>query len=172
MSPARRMAAVVAVAAAVVTAGGCASSAGTQADGARGTESGSTGASALRHETDPIERRFPEFEEIRSTSWVSKVLNAGSSGVPGPSDVRLTGVAAISASAVSGITEKYPCKKSRISFAIPKTLSGEIKQSDGWCSSKELDQAITQGSYEGTFYLDVDRRVVVFDAVNPVARSG
>ncbi|WP_157877406.1 hypothetical protein [Streptomyces odonnellii] len=125
----------------------------------------------MRHEEKPIRERFPQFGEISGTSWVSDVLNDGGSGVPAPSDVRLTGVASLSAAALAELSDAYAWKKAQPAFSVPKNLSPEVPKDAGWLSSAEFDAAVTGGEYTGTFYLSTDRGIVLFDAVNPVRRT-
>lgn len=163
---------MVAVVLAAVVVGGCAGAPDSAVDGSRGRERAEeSGPGAVRHDRKPIRDRFPEFGEISGTSWVSDVLNdGGRSDVPGPSDVRLTGVASLSGAAVAGISERYSWSRSRPSSSVPKTLLSELPTEGDWLTSAGFDAAVTRGEYTGTFYLSVDRGVVLFDAVNPSIR--
>ncbi|WP_066945269.1 hypothetical protein [Streptomyces lushanensis] len=157
---------------AVVVVSGCAGAADTSVEGSGGRARASESPpGAVRHDRRPIQDRFPEFGDISGTSWVSDVLNDGRSGVPGPSDVRLTGVASLSAAAVAAISERYSWKTSQPPSSVPEALLSELPADGDWRTSADFDAAVTRGEYDGTFHLSAERGVVLFDAVNPVRRS-
>ncbi|MFD8968079.1 hypothetical protein ACFV0C_24320 [Streptomyces sp. NPDC059568] len=157
---------------AAVVVSGCAGAADTAVEGSRArAQASESGPSDVRHDRKPIRDRFPEFGEISGTSWVSDVLNDGRSEVPGPSDIRLTGVASVSAAAVAGISERYSWKASQPPSSVPKALLSELPTEGDWRTSADFDAAVTRGDYDGTFYLSAERGVVLFDAVSPVRRS-
>jgi hypothetical protein len=53
-------------------------------------------------------------------------------------------------------------KHRRLAGCVPPVVPSAQRQ-----TSEDLTAAVTQARYSGSFYADFERRVIVFDAINP-----
>ncbi|MEV0096968.1 hypothetical protein [Streptomyces sp. NPDC050738] len=146
----------------VASVGGCAALPETQ-------QAGSTPrVGAVRHEEEPVERRFPEFGEVVATVWVAEELGVRRSSVPGPTDIRLVGSASLLKPTVRRILRDFVWRETSMDVALPDGgIAKELRTEGEWVTSPDFDQSVTRGSYTGRFYLNAKDGVMLFDAVNP-----
>ncbi|WP_431960273.1 hypothetical protein [Actinacidiphila sp. bgisy160] len=126
----------------------------------------------VRTDTAPLERRFPLLGPLSDAHWLGYDLVAGNDGrsVPGPSDIRVVGVAALAAGGVAGLTAHRDFRPARLPV-FPDRLAALLPADARWVRSDSFDAEITADLYSGSFFLSKARGLVCFDSVNPVAAA-
>ncbi|WP_372345854.1 hypothetical protein [Streptomyces sp. KL116D] len=161
--------AVAAVASMVVLAG-CGTGPAEGRDTSRVAGAGSEDG-VLRHDRKPVADRFPELGAFKSVVWASDVLGQDSRGVPGPSDVRMSGVVRLTAAQSGDLSKRYAWRSTPGRPDVMKPLSSHVPQAGEWKDSADFTEAVTGGRYSASFSIDFGRRVAVFDAVNPERKN-
>ncbi|MEV7602441.1 hypothetical protein AB0O91_34220 [Kitasatospora sp. NPDC089797] len=130
-------------------------------------------AGQVRTDVDPLKRRFPELGELSATKWIGRTLGqGGGSGVPGPTDVSLDGIARIDPGTLATITGNGTWQEERIGCPVPSALAEETGGAESaWLHSDAFDRTVTRGRYTGSFYFDRQHSRVYFCTVNPAART-
>ncbi|WUD73430.1 hypothetical protein OG937_17955 [Streptomyces sp. NBC_00510] len=126
----------------------------------------------VRTDTAPLERRFPLLGRLHGAHWLGYDLVAGNDGrsVPGPSDVRVVGVAALTDGRVAALTVHRDFRPASPPV-LPGRLAGFLPADARWLRSGSFDAEITADAYSGSFLLSQARGLVCFDSVNPVAAA-
>ncbi|MET9881302.1 hypothetical protein ABZZ36_43040 [Actinacidiphila glaucinigra] len=126
----------------------------------------------VRTDTAPLERRFPLLGRLSDAHWLGYDLVAGNDGrsVPGPSDVRVVGVAALAEGRVAALTARRDFRPARLPV-LPGRLAALLPADAGWLHGDSFDAEITADAYSGSFFLSEARGLVCFDSVNPVAAA-
>jgi hypothetical protein len=124
----------------------------------------------VRTDTAPLERRFPLLGPLRDAHWLGYDLAGGDGGrsVPGPSDIRVVGVAGLADGRVAGLVARRAFRPASLT-GVPDRLSGFLPEGAGWLHSDSFDTEVTADVYSGSFFLSKARGLVFFDSVNPVA---
>lgn len=128
---------------------------------------GSSAEKDVRHDRELIREYFPEFGQLDTVVWQGKVLGAKRSAVPGPSDVRLSGVAKLTSADAERLRGAYAWEKKADTPEVLPSIRPYVPGSSRWQVSKDFTLSVTEGVYLGSFYVDFQQRVVVFDARNP-----
>ncbi|GAA2847090.1 hypothetical protein GCM10010517_03990 [Streptosporangium fragile] len=144
----------------------CAST-GRGADGDRARERGA-GGDRVRTDLEPLERRFALLGRLSDAHWLGTALGGDSRlSVPGPTDVRLVGVARLEAGAVAALVgEPRWDFKPETPGPPPEPLAEFVPAGAGWVRSESFDGEVTSEGDSGVFYLDPKTDSVYFDAVD------
>lgn len=120
-----------------------------------------TTTNAVRHELEPLTKRFPAFGSPVSASWVSGDM--GDSRVPGPSLYWIDAIVEVSPATANGLKTTYlPVPTSNVPD-VWETLRGNLPQG-GYLASDQLDQAFRSTKINAHAYLAVGAPVVVITA--------
>ncbi|GAA2090885.1 hypothetical protein [Actinomadura alba] len=138
------------------------------------TPKASPGAGDVRRDTAPLERRFTLLGRLSAAHWLDYPLGVDSRfSVPGPTDVRVVGIARLRAGKVAAIVKaRRPAFRARVPNLVPHPLSGFMPPGATWVRSEAFDSEITRDAYDGAFYLDPDSDHVYFDTTNPTPAPG
>ncbi|MER7845911.1 hypothetical protein ABTZ03_18395 [Kitasatospora sp. NPDC096077] len=130
-------------------------------------------APQIRTDVDPLKRRFPELGELSATKWIGRTLGQyAGSGLPGPTDVSLDGVARIEPGTLATITGNGTWQEGGIACPVPSALVQEVgATTSAWLHSESFDRTVTRNRYSGSFYFDRQNSRVYFCTVNPKART-
>lgn len=131
--------------------------------------SGGAGAKApgfdeVRHDEGPVRARFPELGDPERVAWVARPLGEADPRVPGPTDVRMSGVVRLSAGTAESLRSVYAWRVTEAGPKVLPELSSHVPDDASW----QVADAYEPGAEaSGELHCDFGRRVVVFDAVNP-----
>ena len=170
MTPARRVTAVttavtmsVTTALLALTTAACSTSSPTPTnDRTRSTVSAATktGTGEVRHDLDPLTKRFTALGTPVSATWMSGTLGGDA---PGPSTYWIDAVVRLSPEAASALradsptpTTETPDVEDGVRSALP---TGQLLRSEA------LDAAFAQGSFRAKAYLAADSDTVVLVAL-------
>ncbi|WP_328752677.1 hypothetical protein OHT57_44545 [Streptomyces sp. NBC_00285] len=130
-----------------------------------------TDGNKVRTDSEPLERRFAALGPLSNAHWLGVVLGTDSRGsVPGPTDVRVVGLAQLRAggAAIIAGTPQHgflPATPNQ----LPDVLTQFMPKGARWVRSESFDRAVTGGRYSGAFYVDPDTDWACFDTTNPSA---
>ncbi|MFI8178961.1 hypothetical protein OG539_26670 [Actinacidiphila glaucinigra] len=126
----------------------------------------------VRTDTAPLQRRFPLLRRLHRAHWLAYHLVAGNDGrsVPGPSDIRVVGLAALAEGRVAALTARRDFRPARLPV-LPGRLAALLPADAGWLHGDSFDAEITADACSGSFFLSRSRGRVCFDSVNPVAAA-
>ncbi|MFV0134047.1 hypothetical protein ACLGIH_12525 [Streptomyces sp. HMX87] len=143
------------------------------ADAASAQESraAETGEPGIRQDKEPVRKYFPELGHFDAVEWTGEVLGKGRSSVPGPSDIRVSGVVRLADADVARLSKDYAWQDEPGAPVVLSTIRPRVPGSAQWQTSEDFETAVTQGRYSATFYADFERKVIVFDAVNPEKKT-
>lgn len=128
----------------------------------------------LRTDTGPLEKRFPLLGPLSEAHWLGydRVRNNDGRSVPGPSDIRVVGVARPADGTVARLLSKSARGfRPRTPSEVPERIAAHVPAGAGWVGSETFDAEITKGAYSGRFLLSAAKGLVWFDTVNPSAPS-
>ncbi|SEB99286.1 hypothetical protein [Streptomyces sp. TLI_105] len=148
--------------------GGCGDVAGSRT----GTASQQPPEAEVRTDREPVEKRFPQFGRFTGVEWAAAPLGQANSRVPGPTDVRLSGVATLAEADVRRLLKEYDWVPAAQPPAVLGSIVPEVPEGTEWRTSEEFTSEVTRGVYTGSFHLDPGAGTMVFDAVNPTAAQG
>jgi hypothetical protein len=123
--------------------------------------------SGLRDDRERVRTRFSELGELLSVVWKGEVLGGAFSRVPGPADVWMSGAVRLSDADVVRVSEGYDWRDAPGEPAVLSAVRPRVPGSAQRQTSEDWTAAVTQARYSGSFYADFERRVIVFDAINP-----
>ncbi|WP_031079307.1 hypothetical protein [Streptomyces sp. NRRL WC-3742] len=136
----------------------------------------STDGGKVRTDLAPLERRFTALGPLSGAHWLGAALGTDSRmSVPGPTDVRVVGIAQLRAGAVAAL---MGAPQRRFQPGTPSQLPAELAEfmpkGARWVRSDSFDREMTGGTYSGAFYLGPGTDTVYFDTTNPsvAASSG
>ena len=132
-----------------------------------------TEVNEVRTDPEPLEHRFAALGPLSGAHWLGVVLGTDSRvSVPGPTDIRVVGVAQLRAGGVASIVGA-PQRgfQAATPSRLPETLVQFMPKSAGWVRSESFDRQVTGGTYSGAFYFDPGTDCVYFDTTNPNAVS-
>ncbi|MDC0768572.1 hypothetical protein [Streptomyces sp. HD] len=137
--------------------------------GSRATATaGSPAADGLRKDEEPVRARFPEFGDFAAVVWKGEALGQNDrSSVPGPTDVRMSGVVRLTEADATRLQDTYTWQGTSAQPDLPTDLRAQLPSGARWQTSTDFTRAVTGDRYTATFHADLDRKVLVFDAVNP-----
>ncbi|MGC0334207.1 hypothetical protein RKD23_007197 [Streptomyces sp. SAI-170] len=123
----------------------------------------------LRRDEAPVRARFPEFGDFTATVWQGEVLGPHSdrSTVPGPTDVRMSGVVRLTDADAARLRDTYAWQDAPTPPDLPTGLLTEVPADARWRTSAAFTRAVTADHYTAAFHVDLGHKVLVFDAVNP-----
>lgn len=122
----------------------------------------------LRTDHAPIETRFPELGTLAEVTWIGSAWGnvPGRDSVPGPTDIRVVGVAKLSPGDLDRLTNRYAWASCGISPKdVPKPLVAAVGASGTWCEDAAMVREVDAGS-SWSILLDKARGVVYFDSIN------
>lgn len=124
---------------------------------------------APRHDPEPIEARFPQLGPLAGVTWAAWTPSGaqGRQLVPGPTDVRLSGVARLTPDSARRLTAAHPWSPAATPPTPLDAVAPEVPPGTPWRTSDAFVRAVTGGRYEAEFHFDPDGLVMVFDAMNP-----
>ncbi|WP_225802828.1 hypothetical protein [Streptomyces sp. NK15101] len=125
-------------------------------------------------ETDrePVEKRFPQFGRFTGVEWAAAPLGRADSRAPGPTDVRLSGVAALAKADVRRLVEEYDWAPAEEPPDVLGGIAPRVPAGTAWRTSREFTSEVTRGAYTGEFHLDPAAGLMVFDTVNATPAEG
>lgn len=136
-----------------------------RSDAARPEASASASAEArVRHDKQPVRVRFPQLGDFERVAWSASPLGEADARVPGPTDVRMSGIVWLTAADAASLRSAYAWRTANAGPDVLDGLSAHVPDDVSWQVT-----AVYAESAEGAavFHADFDRKVVVFDAVNP-----
>ncbi|GAA3492817.1 hypothetical protein [Streptomyces cremeus] len=120
----------------------------------------------VREERRPVERRFPVFGEFVRARWVGVTLS--DPRLPGPTDVRMAGVVDLSSRDAERLRTGYEWREATAP-SVPEAVTPLLPTGARWRTSESFEGAVTGGGrYAASFHVDFEKRVLVFDALDPV----
>ncbi|MDX3214881.1 hypothetical protein PV318_04880 [Streptomyces sp. ME02-6991-2B] len=124
----------------------------------------------VRTDIAPLERRFPLLGRLMGAHWLAYDLVAANNGrwVPGPSDIRVVGVAALAEGRVAALIADRAFRPASLP-ELPGRLAVHVPADARWLYADSFDTELTGDLYSGSFLLSQARDLVCFDSVNPVA---
>jgi hypothetical protein len=126
----------------------------------------------IRRDEAVVSKYFPEFGHPKSVAWAGDVLGDGRSGVPGPSDVRISGVVWLSDFDAARIQHGYTWRPTPSAPDVVNAVQDQVPESSEWQSSEDFHSEVTErGRYFATFAVDFTRKVLVFNARNPEKKT-
>ncbi|MFI7409668.1 hypothetical protein ACIBU0_13490 [Streptomyces sp. NPDC049627] len=167
-------ASLAAAAAAVVTLmlSGCAEQAQSvhtaRSEAPRATAAAASASPGLRQDEEPVRARFPEFGDFSSTLWKGEALGGTDrTSVPGPTDVRMSGIVRLTDADAARLRKDYAWQDTSRQPELPGGLRAQVPAGARWQTSADFTRAVTGDRYTATFLADLERKVLIFDAVNP-----
>lgn len=125
------------------------------------TPAAKTTTNPVRHELEPLTKRFPALGSPVSASWVSGDM--GDSRVPGPSLYWIDAIVEVTPATANGLKTTYlPVPTSNVPD-IWESLRGNLPQG-GYLASDQLEQAFRSTKINAHAYLAVGAPVVVITA--------
>lgn len=122
----------------------------------------------VRTDRAPVETRFPELGTLAEVAWISSAWGVvpGRDSIPGPTDVRVVGVARLSPGDLDRLTSRYAWATCGASPKdVPKLLVAAVGESDTWCEDDAMVREVDANS-SWWLLLDKARGVVYFDSIN------
>lgn len=116
----------------------------------------------VRHDPEPLIKRFPALGKPVATSWVSGDM--GDPNVPGPSTYWLDSVVELTPETAAELKTRYQPVPTSERPEVWGTLTGSLP-SGGYLSSAELDRAFTSGKVTAKVFLAQDVPVIVITAL-------
>ncbi|MFJ1552019.1 hypothetical protein [Streptomyces sp. NPDC088246] len=120
----------------------------------------------IERDKGPVLERFPEFGDIIAVEWVTKEFGRPSE-MPGPTDFRVSGVAQLAKADAERLQQEHDWVPADEAPATLEGISPKVPKGVAWQVSEGFTSEVTGGAFEGTFFLDPEAGVMVFDAVNP-----
>ncbi|WP_190160374.1 hypothetical protein [Streptomyces litmocidini] len=126
----------------------------------------------VRTDREPVEKRFPQFGRFTGVEWAAAPLGRADSRVPGPTDIRLSGVATLAKADVQRLLKEYRWVPAARPPVVLEGIAPEVPEGGEWRTSEEFTSEVTRDVHTGSFHLDPEAGTMVFDAVNPTAPQG
>ncbi|MFI1654600.1 hypothetical protein ACH4ZU_06605 [Streptomyces sp. NPDC020472] len=126
----------------------------------------------VRTDRAPVERRFPQFGRFTGVEWAAAPLGHADSRVPGPTDVRLSGVATLAKADVERLLKEYRWVPAEEPPTVLGGIAPRVPEGAKWRTSEEFTSEVTRNVYTGEFHLDAAAGLMVFDAVNATEPKG
>ncbi|MFJ9796989.1 hypothetical protein [Streptomyces sp. NPDC101145] len=150
-------------------AAGCAAAAGPGPGAPRDRASATPPPPVRRYDPGPVEARFPQLGPLVDVTW-AVWTPPGAHGrqlVPGPTDVRLSGVARLAPAHARRLLAEYAWTPAATPPAPLDAVAATVPPGARWRTSAGFVQAVTRGRYRADFHFDPAGRLMVFDAVDP-----
>ncbi|MCF2530798.1 hypothetical protein [Yinghuangia soli] len=122
----------------------------------------------VRTDRGPVETRFPELGTLAEVTWIGSAWGSvpGRVDVPGPTDVRVVGVATLSPGDLDRLAGRYAWATCGVTPGnVPKPLVAAVGKSSTWCEDEALVRQVDADS-SWSLLLDKARGVVYFDSTN------
>jgi len=173
-TPSRRpAAAVICLAAAVVTAaglllGGCAiiphdsTSRNPESPMTTETPMQRSGTGELRTDLPPLTSRFGLLEAAESATWLSGRM--GDDSVPGPSTYWIDAIVTLPEADYQALLADYKAVESTTPPTVESPLDEQLPDGQ-YLASPELDAAFSQDTFRSTVHLSADGRTLVLRSV-------
>ncbi|MFF8378488.1 hypothetical protein ACF07V_20445 [Streptomyces sp. NPDC015661] len=126
----------------------------------------------VRTDRAPVEQRFPQFGRFTGVEWAAAPLGQADSRVPGPTDVRFSGVATLAEADVRRLLKEYDWVPAEKPPAVLGGIAPKVPGGTAWRTSEEFTSEVTRDVYTGEFHLDPAAGLMVFDTVNATAAEG
>jgi hypothetical protein len=109
------------------------------------------------------------FGRLSDAHWLGATLKSDSRiSVPGPSDVRVVGVARLrEGEGALIVAARQSDFRPETPSQVPGPLAGFLPDGAKWVRSEAFDGEVTGEAYFGEFYLDPVSDSVYFDATDP-----
>ncbi|MFF0205654.1 hypothetical protein [Streptomyces sp. NPDC005017] len=125
----------------------------------------------LRYDEEPVRARFPEFGDFTSVVWRGEALGVSDRSVPGPTDVRMAGVVRLADADARRLRDGYSWRDAPAQPEVPADLGPHVPAGARWRTSDGFARAVTGDRYPATFHADLERKLLVFEAVNPQPKA-
>ncbi|WP_369147706.1 hypothetical protein [Streptomyces sp. R44] len=126
----------------------------------------------VERDRKPVEERFPQFGNFTGVEWAAVPLGTADSRVPGPTDIRISGVATLAKADVQRLLKEYDWVAAEVPPDVLGGIAPKVPKGAEWRTSEEFTSEVTRNVYTGSFHLDPRAGVMVFDAVNPSPAKG
>jgi hypothetical protein len=121
-----------------------------------------TTSNPVRHELEPMTKRFPALGSPVSASWVSGDM--GDPSVPGPSLYWIDAVVELKAETANDLKARYQPVPTSAMPDVWNTLS-QMLPKGGYLTSEQLDAAFTTAKLKSKAFLAADAPVIVISAI-------
>lgn len=112
----------------------------------------------VRHDLEPLTKRFPELGSPVAASWVSGDI--GDPGVPGPSTYWLDSIVELSPTTVADLKTRYKPVPTTAQPDVWETLAGALPAGD-YLTSSALDEAFSSTKIRSKAFLAEQAPVLV-----------
>ncbi|MET4660575.1 hypothetical protein ABID80_004301 [Streptomyces sp. PvP037] len=137
-----------------------------------GAGAGAASEPEVRRDEKVIRRYFPEFGDFEEVVWAGETLGDDSRGsVPGPSDVRVSGVVRLAESDARRLRGAYEWRAAPDGPDVLPGIRPHVPGEADWLTSEGFTATVTGGRYPGAFHLDLRKKTLVFDARNPTKKK-
>jgi hypothetical protein len=119
-------------------------------------------ANPVRHDLEPLTKRFPNLGSPVSASWVSG--NMGDSRVPGPSLYWIDAVVELAPDTASQLAEKFAPQATSTGPDVWQSLAGDVPQGE-FLASEALNMAFTSQDVKAKAFLSQNTPVLVLTAM-------
>ncbi|MFJ9587467.1 hypothetical protein [Streptomyces acidicola] len=98
----------------------------------RATATADSSAAGLRKDEEPVRVRFPEFGDFSSVVWKGEALGRNDrSSVPGPTDVRMSGVVRLTDADAARLRDGYAWQDASGTPEVPSDLRARVPSGAG-----------------------------------------
>ncbi|WP_156750324.1 hypothetical protein [Mycobacterium sp. 852013-50091_SCH5140682] len=133
-----------------------------QRDASMNAPASKTTSNPVRHDLEPMTRRFPALGSPATASWVSGDM--GDPSVPGPSLYWIDAVVELTAETANDLKQRYQPVPTTAAPEVWNTLT-EWLPKGGYLASDQLDAAFTTTKLKSKAFLAADIPVVVISAI-------
>ncbi|MFB7877812.1 hypothetical protein ACFC06_21410 [Nocardia sp. NPDC056064] len=147
---ARRLVSIIAIA--LMTVVGCSSPDSNSADQ----------KDKIRHDPDPLTKRFPLIENPTSVSWIT--WNNQGGRAPGPTTHWIQAVVELQPEVANGLRASF-----KLSISEPNQFESTVRSSippGPYMSGAEFDEAFSKNGWKVGVHLQADGNILLIDAVD------
>ena len=116
----------------------------------------------VRHDLEPLTKRFPALGTPDAASWVSGVM--GDTDAPGPSTYWIDAIVDLNPATVAELNSKYKPMPTAAHPDVWNTLTG-LLPSRGYVTSDALDEAFASARISAKAYLAEQASVIVITSM-------
>ncbi|MCV7386144.1 hypothetical protein H7K14_20235 [Mycolicibacter longobardus] len=131
-------------------------------EAALGTIATKNAPNPLRHDSEPLTKRFPRLGSPVTTSWVSGDM--GDPRVPGPSTYWLDCIVELAPATIADLKARYRPAPTTVHPDVSGTLAG-VLPAGSYLASGALDEAFSSTSISSTVFLAEQAPVIVISAL-------
>lgn len=125
-------------------------------------------ANAIRHDLEPLTKRFPNIGSPISATWMSGTLGAQSDSrvtVPGPSVYWIEAIIELQPSTADALRSKYTPTATGEAPSLKESLRTEVPAGP-FLTSRALDTALSNNDWRSTAYLRSGSNTLVMRSVD------